>query len=47
MDIYPFQNYGFDKDCNPIDFIDEDGIKWIYQGQEDEIDLWMGIPPED
>lgn len=46
MEIYPFQNYGFDKDGNPIDFIDEDGIKWIYQGQEDGLDRWTGIFPE-
>ena len=24
---------GYDKDGNPIDFVDEKGMKWIYQGK--------------
>jgi len=28
-------NYGFgyDKDGNPVDFVDENGMKWVYQGK--------------
>ncbi len=35
--------FGYDPDGNPIDFIDDDGILWIYWGKgEDGADNWYG-----
>lgn len=47
MELIPFQNTGYDIAGNPIDFMDEDGYIWIYQGPGEKLDRWMGIPPED
>ena len=34
---------GYDKDGNPIDFVDENGMKWVYQGKsESGADHWCG-----
>ena len=45
MDKLPIQRDGFDKTGNPIDFIDiEDGYTWIYQGYQNGIHRWTGIP---
>lgn len=35
---------GYDIWGNPVDFIDEDGILWIYQGKNDGNDSWAGCP---
>ncbi len=34
--------FGYALDGTPIDYIDEEGILWIYQGKgQDGIDHWM------
>ncbi len=38
---------GFDSNGHPCNFIDEDGIIWIYQGKRHGFDDWGGIPVED
>lgn len=38
---------GYDAWGNPIDFIDEDGTLWIYQGKNDGNDSWAGCPNYD
>ncbi len=33
----------FDKDGNPVDFVDENGMKWIYLGKSEfGADHWGG-----
>lgn len=29
---------------NPKNFVDEDGIYWIYQGSTNGFDYWIGSP---
>lgn len=36
--------FGYDQSGQPCDFIDEDGILWIYQGRKKGIDEWGGFP---
>lgn len=38
---------GYDSNGSPCDFIDEDGVTWIYVGLKNGIDNWEGIPKED
>ena len=38
---------GCDAWGNPIDFIDVDGMLWIYQGKNDGNDYWAGYPDYD
>ena len=38
---------GYDPNGNPCDYVDEDGITWIYIGNPNGVDEWMGIPQED
>ena len=39
---------GYDQNGNPIDYIDEKGTLWIYEGNDGENgDRWSGIPHED
>ena len=35
--------YGYDTDGNPVDSVDENGMKWVYQGKsENGADNWYG-----
>lgn len=37
------ENFGYDFDGNPVDFVDENGMKWIYQGKSEfGADHWGG-----
>ena len=38
---------GYDPNGNPCDYVDEDGVTWIYIGNPNGVDEWMGIPKED
>ena len=39
---------GFPPDGCPVNYRDEDGVIWIYQGKTRfDFDHWCGIPPED
>ena len=46
-DAYVKSITGYDAWGNPIDFIDEDGMLWIYQGKNDGNDYWAGYPDYD
>ena len=38
----------YDQDSNPVDYTDENGTRWIYEGRvNDVVDQWSGIPRED
>ena len=44
----PISINGYAPDGTPVDYIDDKGIHWIYQGKsKDGGDNWYGIPPED
>lgn len=37
------EDFGYDLDGKPIDFVDENGMKWVYQGKsESGADHWCG-----
>lgn len=42
-----YNEAGYLPNGTPVDFIDENGIKWIYKGKcENGVDKWDGIPNE-
>lgn len=42
-----YNETGYLPNGAPVDFIDENGIRWIYKGKgEDGSDNWYGIPNE-
>ncbi len=38
---------GYDQDGNPVDYTDEKGTRYIYEGKINGYDHWSGIPCED
>lgn len=38
---------GYDQEGNPVDYEDENGTFWIYEGRVNDIHQWSGIPRED
>lgn len=39
---------GYDQEGNPVDYIDENGTLWVYDGKDGENgNHWSGIPRED
>ena len=39
---------GYDQDGNPVDYVDESGTIWVYEGNDGENgDRWSGIPRKD
>ena len=38
----------YDQDSNPVDYTDENGTRWIYEGRVNDVVVqWSGIPRED